>query len=322
MSTLCTTFLILVLPSVASLQAGDDREKKFDRVINRFIEYDTGKLPGPDGKQALAEFRELGPDAMSALIRGLNRAAKIEHSCPAVTIAKKLNTMLRASQSPGLLEFARENIGAGVTESRHMGVIKDLRLLCTLRRNSLLTRGVTDPDEPPEPARISTLETQPKRKRVRQMTTKELADAVATDRGLRLRMVLEELGKRDGDESINALGTAATTRDGDHQKLARELLQKHLDNLDTAALKAKLKDDRTEVKIAAARAAGTRSLRLAEPLIDLLSDSDDAVCRAAHDALKRIGKDQDFGPRSDADPAARKQAIQKWRAWLKAQSGR
>jgi hypothetical protein len=83
-----------------------------------------------------------------------------------------------------------------------------------------------------------------------------------------------------------------------------------------------MKDDRTEVKIAAAHAAGTRSSRVAEALIDLLSESDDAVCQAARESLKRISKDQDFGPQPDTDPAARKQAIERWRAWFNRKSGR
>jgi hypothetical protein len=300
----------------------EDREQKFDKIIDRFIDYDTGKLPGPEGKQALAEFARLGPEALPALIRGLNRAAKIEHSCPAVTIAKKLNAMLRASQSPGILEFARENIGAGVTQSSHMGVIKDLRVLCMLRRQSLLARGVTDPDEAPEPLQTSTLETQPRRKKVRELTTKELAEATGTERGLRLRMVLEELGKREENEAIDALGSAASTRDGDPQKLARQLLARKMDNLDNTALKAKLKDDRAEIKLAAMRTAGGRSLRIGEALIELLSDTDNSIRQAARDSLKRLSGGQDHGPKSDASEADRKHAVEQWRAWLAAQSGR
>src|SRR5207244_13235895 len=92
---------------------------------------------GEDGKKAGAEFQRLGPEAIPALTRGLNRAAAIEHSCPAVTIAKKLDRMLRASNDAELLEFARENIGAGVTQSRHMGVIRDLRVVCIIRKRNL-----------------------------------------------------------------------------------------------------------------------------------------------------------------------------------------
>ena len=30
----------------------DEEEERFDRIIDRFILFDTGKLPGPDGKKA------------------------------------------------------------------------------------------------------------------------------------------------------------------------------------------------------------------------------------------------------------------------------
>src|SRR5438128_805968 len=72
-------------------QLTDEEEEKIDAVIDRFILYDTGKLKGAEGKKALADFNNLGPEAIFPLIRGLNRAANIESSCPALVIAKKLS---------------------------------------------------------------------------------------------------------------------------------------------------------------------------------------------------------------------------------------
>jgi hypothetical protein len=34
--------------------------------------------------------------------------------------------------------YARENIGLGVTKSRHMNVLKDLKMTATLRQNALV----------------------------------------------------------------------------------------------------------------------------------------------------------------------------------------
>ena len=59
--------------------------------------------------------------AIPALIRGLNRAAKIEHSCPVVFIAKKLDRLLMASDDRELLEFARDEIGTDVGRTRDAG---------------------------------------------------------------------------------------------------------------------------------------------------------------------------------------------------------
>src|SRR5205807_7290629 len=115
----------------------DDEEDKLDAIIDRFIEQDTGKLQGAEAKKALAEFNKLKPEAIPALIRGINRAAKINDSCPALVIAKKLHRMLSASEDPELLQFARENIGAGIKQSRHMETLQNLRMFCAQRKNQI-----------------------------------------------------------------------------------------------------------------------------------------------------------------------------------------
>jgi hypothetical protein len=125
-------------PLAPSLRATtEEDEDKFDRIIDRFIEYDTGKLKGPEAKKALEDFMKLPPEAVFALIRGLNKAAAINHSCPALVIARRIGSQLKSTRDRELLTFARENVGAGVTQSRHMGVIKDLKLSATLRDSAL-----------------------------------------------------------------------------------------------------------------------------------------------------------------------------------------
>jgi hypothetical protein len=126
-------------PSLPELS--EEEEKQIDAVIDRFIEADTGKLQGPAARKALQEFHRLGPEATFALIRGMNKAAAIDHSCPAVTIAKKLHTFFTKTGDTQLLQYARENIGLGVTRSRHMGVLKDLKMTCTLRQTALERQG-------------------------------------------------------------------------------------------------------------------------------------------------------------------------------------
>lgn len=122
-------------------QLTDEEEKQLDEIIDRFIAHDTGKLTGPGSRQAISDFHKLGPDATFALIRGLNRGARINHSCPAVTIAKKLRGLLSTTRDIELLEYARENIGNDVAESRHMSVLKDLKVTCTLRKGQLERAG-------------------------------------------------------------------------------------------------------------------------------------------------------------------------------------
>jgi len=129
-------------PSLALLT--EEEEAKLDAIIDRFIAYDTGKLPGPEGKEAFRAFHNLGPEATFALIRGMNKSALIDHSCPALTIARKLQSTLRTTQDTRLLEYAKENVGLGVERSRHMTAIKELRLTATTRKSQLVRGGVRE----------------------------------------------------------------------------------------------------------------------------------------------------------------------------------
>src|SRR5262245_51018666 len=70
-------------------QLSEAEEEQLDQIIERFIQTDIGKLRGDEAKRAIAEFNKLGPEAIFALIRGVNRAAEIEASCPVLIIGKK-----------------------------------------------------------------------------------------------------------------------------------------------------------------------------------------------------------------------------------------
>ena len=302
-------------------QLSDDEENQLDEIIDRFIQYDTGKLHGSEAKQALGDFQKLGPDAIPALVRGMNRAARIDHSCPAVTIAKKLARMLRSSRDPQLLEFVRENVGAGISQSRHMGVIKELRLTCMLRKRAIAQEVATAERNAPTLSGDSTAPVV-KENDLRKLDITQLVEAAGKESGPRLKLVLTELGRRHGDEVIGGLGSAASTYEGDTQRLARDLLTRQLSDLGSTALKQKLKDDRAEVRAAAARAVAGKGLHFERTLLDLLTDEESSVRQAGHDALVRLCKGQDFGPKPDATEAEQKQAAAKWRSWLDKQNGR
>jgi hypothetical protein len=294
-------------PSLPELT--EEEEARLDAVIDRFILYDIGKLKGNDAKQALSNFQKLGPEAIPALIRGLNKAAAFEHSCPAVVIGRKLSRFLAATNDVELLEFARENMGAGVVASRHMGLIRDLRVATILRKRVVLDTGTA-------------FRAEPGLRDIRSLTVRELAEAAGSERGPRLRAVVTELGRRPGDAALSALGAAAASYDRDIQKLARDLLAKHLERLEGPALKEKLKDDKAEIRMAAARAIGTKGLRLGSELIERIEDEEDSVRQAARAALVRLSRGQDFGPAPAADPVARAAAVRQWQAWWDQQGRR
>jgi hypothetical protein len=281
----------------------EKEEEKVDETIDRFIEYDMGQLRGEEGRKALKEFRELGPEAIPGLIRGLNRAAKIETSCPAVTIAKKLAVMLKASNDPDLLEFARENIGAGITQSRHMGVIRDLKMVCIIRKRSVGNNPVivrTPPRQIEKPVTLGVTESPPEE--TRKLVTKS-------------KKALRELAERDDDQAVTELAHAASSKDKETRQLGRDLLAETLSRQDAAKIKVYLKHDRAVVRATAARAAGTKKLALGSELIDLLSDDNSEVRAASHQALFQLSGEKDFGPSADAGEAERSAAIKKWRDW-------
>jgi hypothetical protein len=173
-----------------SAELTDEEEEQLDKIIDAWILYDSGQLGGEAGRKARADFQKLGPESIFALIRGLNRAAEIEHSCPAVTIAKKIHSLLFASDDLELLEFARENIGIGVKATRHLGVIGP-----ALNSTMGQQRG-------PLPGR------QPESEAAAVTTNNELTRAAAA-RGPRLEQLLSEMGRRR-DEIVNALRKPST----------------------------------------------------------------------------------------------------------------
>jgi hypothetical protein len=115
-------------------ELSDEEEDRLDRIINRFIDYDIGLNRD---RRAPAEFDELGPEAIPALIRGINRAATMSHSCPVSVIYKKLRSLLRSSDDERVLAFARDNIGAGLRRSPYQSLLNDLKITCMLRTRQL-----------------------------------------------------------------------------------------------------------------------------------------------------------------------------------------
>jgi hypothetical protein len=281
-----------------------EEEDKIDHIIDQFMLFDIGRLKGEEARKAVKEFKELGPESIPALIRGIDRAAALEHSCPVVVISQKVGRMLLASDDVELLEYARDNIGAGVGRSRHAGVLQDLRVHVMLRKNALGRRPKTGPKSP------------------RVMSVAELADAASGERGPRLRSILTELSNRRGKEVLPGLANAAGSYDKDIIKLGRDLLYGHLSRQTEAVVKDKLGDELTEVRKAAVRVVVEKKPRLTGELIDLLADSQAEVRAAAHNALVKLSRGEDFGPAADASKASIAESQEKWRSWRMRRSRR
>jgi len=283
-------------------QLTDKEYAEIDEIIERFIQYDIGKLKGVAGRKALDDFKALGPEAIPPLIEGLNRAATLEHSCPAVLIGEKLSRLLRVSRDPELLEFARENIGAGVKTVRHRATIGKLRLECMLRRTAVLKAGGSPAGT--SPARSFAA-----------MPLKDLVAAAEKEKGPRLKAALTEVEKRQGLQVLDILARESTNADKEIQDLAEMLLKKHVSRQSPANLKKLLQDERAEVRAVAAGSVGDKKLPYGSQLANLVADTDSRVSQAARQALVRL-TGQDFGPDETAGSAARSDAARHWREWL------
>jgi len=284
-------------PSLPQLTA--DEEDKLDDIINRFMQADIGGFKGEDAAKARKEFEDLKPEAIPALIRGLNRAAKLEHSCPTVMIAAKLNKLLMVSDDLKLLDFARDEIGASAERSKHAAVLAQLKANVGVRK-SMVARAAPAAGE----------------KSLRTMPTEELIATVSSIQGDKLRPLLLELEQRKGNEVLTALSVAATSSDNDIKQLARQMLDRNLGRQTMDVVKAALKDSNDEIRMAAARVVGEKWPGLFSATIELLDDGVGEVREAAHKSLMRLSRGLDFGPEKDAKPEDRVKAQEKWRDWL------
>jgi HEAT repeat protein len=188
-----------------------------------------------------------------------------------------------------------------------MGMIKDLRVMCMLRKRELAAKGVTVKTLPKEPPSTSPLA---------KLTAADLAKATATERGSKLKDILTELAGRQGELALNTLATHTTFYDTEIQQLARDLLVKNLGRQSTTVVKDKLKDEKPEVRSAAAQAVGDKGMKLGAELIELLADKDANVQQAARQALVKLAKGADYGPEKGAKDTERAEAVKQWRAWL------
>jgi hypothetical protein len=111
-------------------RASPEREVLYDAVVQRFILYDIGRLRE---RKAALDFEALGPDAIRALVRGLNQSATLEASCPVVSISDKLGRLLATCNDPDLLAEVHDSIGQGVGPTLHQAYLTALKNACAER---------------------------------------------------------------------------------------------------------------------------------------------------------------------------------------------
>lgn len=114
----------------------EEQEAAIDKIVERFIQYDIGR--NPRDREALLELNKLGPEAIPSLIRGLNRSVADGHSCPVTVIGNKLGRLIETCDDPKVLQFIKDELGAGVTKKTpYDNVIGNLKLKAIYRKRKV-----------------------------------------------------------------------------------------------------------------------------------------------------------------------------------------
>lgn len=106
-------------------------------------------------------------------------------------------------------------------------------------------------------------------------------------------------------------------KDQEKEKIVRELAQGN-----PALLKAKLKDRDPLIQLTAIQVVHNRRVHLERELIGCLSHPQSAIRQATRQALVRLARGVDFGPRPNSGPVERREAGRRWENWLALQGDR
>ena len=281
-------------------QLSDAEEDELDGIIDRFMLFDVGRLPGPAGQQALKQFEALKSDAIPALLRGLARSARLDHDCPVTVIARRLRDLLLRSTDRTLLAFARDEVDS-VDLRRHRGIVTDLKVRLT-GRLALLDRSNT-----PEPPLYHD-------EKLAGLTVADIKKMLANNPdAVTARAVLGELATRKEPEVLEALALGASSPYPEIRAIGRKQLALYLSKRTDNQMSTLLRHDMIEVRRAAALAMlGSRS-PLSIEAIALLKDDSAQVRQAVHQELVRqAGKD--LAALGDNATSLTK-AVTVWTAW-------
>ena len=289
-------------PTIAQLTEAEEDE--LDALIDRFMLFDIGRLPGPEGLKAQKDFEALKSDAIPALLRGLARSARLDHDCPVTVIAKKLRTLLRSTTDRQLLAFARDEADAADLR-KHRGVITALKVGITGQLAALDRAGT-----PPPPAYRDP--------RLANLTVEELRKKLAAKPSDPdwAHALLGELVQRNEPGVLEVLAMGASSTYPNVRVVGRKHLADWMAKRPSAQLASFLKHEQSEVR----RAAAVRLLVSKDPAalaaIDLLTDPVPAVRQAVHAELVRQAKKDLQAP--GETPESQSKAVNAWKSWWQA----
>src|SRR5262249_12158740 len=158
-----------------------------------------------------------------------NRAANLEHSCPAVIIGRKILSILNSSSDLELLQYAKETAGVGVTGKRHKGMIHEVHFGIMQRKAEIQQRALASGgktifdkalDKPGgESLNAGKLIIGRGDRPLSLLSLSELLTRAEKEKGMELKRVLTEIEKRDGAKVIDTLAISAKHEDGDIRAL-------------------------------------------------------------------------------------------------------
>jgi len=285
-------------PSLPLLSEAE--EAHYDKIVNQFIKYDLGQLPGAEGLKAKNDFLKLGSESIPALFRGLQTSAKLEHSCPVAMISQKLKSFLLKSNDEELLEFARDELTSAIEGSRHAPLLQDMRLGVTMRRKVVIA------NKPQVP------------KWLLEMTVAEMLKSLREEENKQKHLMMaKELARRGDRESLQALGLFAVSFYPEVKEPASKLLNQKFKQLKSSELQEYLKDSNPLIRKTATENLGElKAVAVASDLIELLADSNSGVQKAAKLALLNIAKGKDFGPSDFSNKVSVAKAQSEWKQWF------
>jgi len=310
-----------------------------DAVVDQFIRYDIGQLRGQEGMVARNTFNSLGYEAIPAVIRGLNRAAKLRQSCPVIVLASKLRALLTQSRDPSMVELAIDHLGEDVSPRDpyyHSLMTLKRELVAMLPashpRRRMLDMLATVGSDPAQLAAF--LRSESAEERLAAVRTIRAAGLPLGDELLRLlsdadaavcqeaRATLRQLAQNtdygpEPDASPEARAEAISQWRSWWAKQAANSVYSQVGKQSNEGLLKTLGSGDPNERWAAVVVVRTRRLPYYDELISLLRDPDLSVRREARRALTQLADGRDFGPDDNAAPAAVDQAVVQWQKWRK-----
>lgn len=297
--------------------AAPQQDAEHDKIVDDFIQYDIGQLPGQAGRDAVQRFAALqGNEAIRALCRGANKAARLSASCPIIMVANKLQQLLAKCQDEETLRYVMDSLDVNATDLHYGDWLRNLRGAAAAKlgrrdreldaAGAVLRGGGT----------VAEL-------RLRRMARKPLAtwdyedlvQAVTVFKGTALVQILEEMSNRKGSEYTDALADAIAKVPEDVKPAVRGLLANRLTRMTDDTLRAKLTDPSAEVRAAAAVGVGYKGAPLYKELAAALRDRSLLVATSAHEVLvKMLGVDH--GPAAGASGSEWYAASKAWEEWI------